>query len=394
MGDVAPLTILVKAPNLKAEDKRVACDRSWSVRQLKEHLSTIYPDKPPKNIQKLVYFGKLLKDDSFLREVLTQDCYDNIHTVHLVCPAQFAPTDNEVKSQSSYVPQFSSGVNQQASSQATNQVRHRSSAVGATSSNQNTPSQRSGQSQQTPATDSVSSFHWNSRLMTCQFRWTLLTKASGLICRPLKPTLTPQQRLWAQMCQQHCNMYNLHLQSAAMQYYAASTTPTAHNLDANQPEVLQAQAAVADGDDVVQLNAQGGVDAQVGQRDWLDTVYNFARFGMLLVLLYFYTTFGRFSIVLLTAIFFYLVQTNFFRLQRRRPAPVHPQPPQNEQNQAENQNNENNERANGGQIATEPNNNIPVTGTTSWFDVIRVICNLVMTFFTSLIPQNPAAVAN
>jgi len=46
MGDVAPLTILVKAPNLKAEDKRVACDRSWSVRQLKEHLSTIYPDKP------------------------------------------------------------------------------------------------------------------------------------------------------------------------------------------------------------------------------------------------------------------------------------------------------------------------------------------------------------
>jgi len=49
-----------------------------------------------------------------------------------------------------------------------------------------------------------------------------------------------------------------------------------------------------------------GVDAQVGQRDWLDTVYNFARFGMLLVLLYFYTTFGRFSIVLLTAIFFYL----------------------------------------------------------------------------------------
>lgn len=44
-----------------------------------------------------------------------------------------------------------------------------------------------------------------------------------------------------------------------MQYYAASTTPTAHNLDANQPEVLQAQAAVADGDDVVQLNAQGGV---------------------------------------------------------------------------------------------------------------------------------------
>jgi len=55
--------------------------------------------------------------------------------------------------------------------------------VGATSSNQNTPSQRSGQSQQTPATDSVSSFHWNSRykylmLLLIELR---VTPAAGYI---------------------------------------------------------------------------------------------------------------------------------------------------------------------------------------------------------------------
>ena len=40
------VTLIVKAPNQKVEDKRIACDRMWTVAQLKEHLSTVYPEKP------------------------------------------------------------------------------------------------------------------------------------------------------------------------------------------------------------------------------------------------------------------------------------------------------------------------------------------------------------
>lgn len=48
------------------------------------------------------------------------------------------------------------------------------------------------------------------------------------------------------------------------------------------------------------------MDAGVRANDWLDTLYAFTRFAMLMMLLYFYTTFGRFTIVLAVGIFFYL----------------------------------------------------------------------------------------
>lgn len=43
---LSAVTLIVKAPNQKVEDKRIACDRMWTVAQLKEHLSTVYPEKP------------------------------------------------------------------------------------------------------------------------------------------------------------------------------------------------------------------------------------------------------------------------------------------------------------------------------------------------------------
>lgn len=109
MEQLTPVTLIVKAPNQKVEDRRIACNKGWTVRQLKEHLSTVYPEKPVciaciastvvthllycdmtgtfalsilasyniwiyfqrEDQQKLVYYGKLLKDESHLHEVLT-----------------------------------------------------------------------------------------------------------------------------------------------------------------------------------------------------------------------------------------------------------------------------------------------------------------------------------
>jgi hypothetical protein len=40
------VTLIVKAPNQQIEDQNIECQSSWSVRQLKGHLSEIYPSKP------------------------------------------------------------------------------------------------------------------------------------------------------------------------------------------------------------------------------------------------------------------------------------------------------------------------------------------------------------
>ena len=40
------VTLIVKAPNQQIEDQNIECESSWTVRQLKGHLSEVYPSKP------------------------------------------------------------------------------------------------------------------------------------------------------------------------------------------------------------------------------------------------------------------------------------------------------------------------------------------------------------
>jgi len=44
--DMGPVTLVVKAPNHRIEDKTIAGDMGWTVRKLKEHISSIYPERP------------------------------------------------------------------------------------------------------------------------------------------------------------------------------------------------------------------------------------------------------------------------------------------------------------------------------------------------------------
>lgn len=40
------VTLTVKAPNQQIEDQSIECQSSWTVKQLKGHLSEVYPNKP------------------------------------------------------------------------------------------------------------------------------------------------------------------------------------------------------------------------------------------------------------------------------------------------------------------------------------------------------------
>lgn len=40
------VTLIVKAPNQQIEDQNIECQTSWTVKQLKGHLSEVYPSKP------------------------------------------------------------------------------------------------------------------------------------------------------------------------------------------------------------------------------------------------------------------------------------------------------------------------------------------------------------
>jgi len=46
MDSLTPVTLVVKAPNQKIGDLTVECALDWTVKQLKQHLSSVYPSKP------------------------------------------------------------------------------------------------------------------------------------------------------------------------------------------------------------------------------------------------------------------------------------------------------------------------------------------------------------
>ena len=46
LGSDLPVTLVIKAPNQRIEDQTVDCMLGWTVKKLKEHLRTVYPNKP------------------------------------------------------------------------------------------------------------------------------------------------------------------------------------------------------------------------------------------------------------------------------------------------------------------------------------------------------------
>jgi len=89
--------------------------------------------------------------------------------------------------------------------------------------------------------------------------------------------------------------------------------PAANRQAANLPRVEAAAANQRPRREIVRMNAQGGPlandddDEEMGNRDWLDWVYTFIRFLLLLCILYFYSSFDRFIATMVLVVIVYLL---------------------------------------------------------------------------------------
>lgn len=50
MENLSPVTLVVKAPNQKIGDQTIECALDWTVKKLKQHLSSVYPSKPVSHV--------------------------------------------------------------------------------------------------------------------------------------------------------------------------------------------------------------------------------------------------------------------------------------------------------------------------------------------------------
>lgn len=211
-------------------------------------------------------------------------------------------------------------------------------------------------------------------------------------------TYSPMTLLWWQ--QLYARQYYMHYQEMAA---------SSHHL---RPDLLSAQSGQSDpqnrpppeqrrGDPDVQMNAQGGevLNDEEQNRDWLDWVYTVSRAAILLSIVYFYSSFSRFVMVMGAMLLLYLHQAGWFPFnlendlqnpgdaahQDEMEAELHHDLQEMERVMDDGLGDEDGES---GEEGPEDPNGIPHAGflSSTW--------SFIVTFFMSLIPEGPPNAAN
>ncbi|KAF6301736.1 HERPUD family member 2 [Rhinolophus ferrumequinum] len=375
-GMEIPVTLIIKAPNQKYSDQTISCFLNWTVGKLKTHLSNVYPSKPQ----------------------------DEYHMVHLVCTSRTPPSSpesgtgrgsREALTSSSNSSSDQSGSTTPSSSQET-------LPLAASSSSEGLRQRALPQAQTDPARS-----HQFPYVMQGNVDNQLPGQAvpAGF---PVYPAFSPLQMLWWQQ---------LYAQQYYMQYQAVVSAQATPNANPAQPAPSQPlNLAHAPGEEPppapnlvaqenrpmnenVQMNAQGGpvLNEEDFNRDWLDWMYTFSRAAILLSIVYFYSSFSRFIMVMGAMLLVYLHQAGWFPFRQeggQQQAPNH----NAEVNDGQHANNlelEEMERLMDDGLEDESGEDAGEDGSAMQRPGLMASAwSFITTFFTSLIPEGPPQVAN
>lgn len=393
------ISIVVKTPNLRQEDQTIdGVNVNWTVRDLKTHLSTVYPTKPAVTEQRLIYSGKLLPDHLHLKDLSRQT--DSTLTLHLVCAMKSSAQQAVPQAKDPETPHSSS-----------------SSAASTPSTQSSTPPElRQRRAPASPTTAQTPT--WPSTQM---YGTPTMTQPSF----PTYSLYSPQQLLWLQhvYARQYYMQYHAALAAAntGPQHQTTATmaqyppVPPPHpvpvpaplanqnpidNLPANQ-NAAQDAAFIDPGaaNQNMRMNAQGGPvmeDEEELERDWLDWFYSAARLGVLLMIVYFNSNLSRFLLVMGMLFFMYMHTVGWFPFRRRAvqvPPPNAPPAPENN-NPAPAAEEADSPAEEAAEENSEPGPMAAVLVPQHRVSVMWTAWMFFKTFFSSLIPDVPQGVVN
>ncbi|KAJ8914816.1 hypothetical protein NQ315_014562 [Exocentrus adspersus] len=265
-----PVTLIVKAPNQQIEDQTIKCELSWTIKKLKQHLSEVYPSKPPKHEQKLIYSGQLLNDSVTLKEVLRQYEGQETHTVHLVCTSKYTKNFSQPVLHTTTPSSLSNDMNVA-----------------------NTQSQTEIPTPNIPPDQNIPNGQPN-------MPWTYVNGTQ------IDVNQYAVQVMWMQ--QAYLQYMTQYMQLAANAHAPNIQQITASNNaePAPQPNPVEQPAPVPE-------RAAAPRDLENPERDWLDVFYMLSRAMVLFSVVYFYSSPIRFIFVLLLGFGLYLYQIGFWR---------------------------------------------------------------------------------
>ncbi|XP_031807528.1 homocysteine-responsive endoplasmic reticulum-resident ubiquitin-like domain member 2 protein isoform X1 [Sarcophilus harrisii] len=352
--------------------------------------------------QRLVYSGRLLPDHLQLKDILRKQ--DDYHMVHLVCASRSPPSSPQSNSRRgseealTSISSFSSD-NSGSSTPSSSQE----SLTATASSGSEGPRYRN--SPQAPANpeQSLQFPYVVQGNVGNQFPGQALPAAF-----PVYPAFSPLQMLWWQ--QMYARQYY-------MQYQAAVSAQATSNTDPSRPAAAQVpnlahvparepqpgpNAGAQENRALnpnVQMNAQGGpvINEDDLNRDWLDWMYTFSRAAILLSIVYFYSSFSRFVMVMGAMLLVYLHQAGWLPFRQ-----------EGGQLQAPNNAGVNHDGQDGNNPDLEEMEHLMDDGLGEESEedagedasggpqpgLMASAWSFITTFFTSLIPEGPPQVAN
>ncbi|XP_062265112.1 homocysteine-responsive endoplasmic reticulum-resident ubiquitin-like domain member 2 protein isoform X2 [Platichthys flesus] len=361
-----PVILVIKAPNQNYDDQTINCFQDWTVEKLKAHLSDVYPSKPSSKDQRLVYSGKLLLDHFTLKDVLRKDEY---HMLHLVCAYRTPPCSPK--------PPRSTGNKPQ---------ENPASPTPFTNSN-SPPTGPQAQSSTGEISEGAGPFPYHQMYSQFMHSWNQ---------PPPQSYYSPMTLMWWQ--QLYATQYYMHYQllaaAAASSQHLRPDQPPAQS---HQPDPLsQRPPANRRGNPEIQMNAQGGeiLNEEDLNWDWLDWVYTFLRAAILLSIVYFYSSFSRFVMVMMAMLVLYLHQAGWFPFNLENELLLPEERANQDDMEAELQEMEglmddsSDDEGDSGEEGAEDPNSDPHTGflASTW--------SFVVTFFMSLIPEGPPNAAD
>ncbi|XP_020020194.1 homocysteine-responsive endoplasmic reticulum-resident ubiquitin-like domain member 1 protein isoform X2 [Castor canadensis] len=384
-----PVTLLVKSPNQRHRDLELSGDRSWTVGRLKAHLSRVYPERPRPEDQRLIYSGKLLSDHQCLRDLLPKE---KRHVLHLVCnvksPSKMPETSTKVAESMEWPSSPNQG--QYLGDSSSDGLRQREGLRNLSPSGWENISRPEAVQQAFqglgPGFPSYTTYGW------LQLSWFQQIYARQYYMQYLAATAASGSFVPSPSAQE-IPVVSAPAPAPIPNQFPAENQPVNQNA---APQVVVNPGANQN----LRMNAQGGPIVEEEDeinRDWLDWTYSAATFSVFLSILYFYSSMSRFLMVMGATIVMYLHHVGWFPFRQR---PLQNFLDDGPRPEAANQDPNNNlqEGADPDPESEDPNRLPPdrdVLGAEQTSPSFVSTAWLVFkTFFASLLPEGPPAIAN
>lgn len=399
----------VKTNSMQFEDKRIEANAGWNIKELKGKLSELYPTSTEE--QKLIYSGKLLSDNSVLKDVLREYDGQEAHTVHLVFTPKNSKSKFDVTRSSAFHNTSTSSTSSSAAAtsgspamaaanmnNSTNELRQRH-VTAASASHEN---RDNAQQQQNTAPIAAANIPTNFSEFQ-QFN------ANNILAQQYAMQYAWMQQAYTNYMSQVASYYEQNQQQLPQNFaYLPPQMPYMSPLPipSGSPGTSAEPAVAANASPQVQQPIQPAqqpvaepenrrfpniVQEEQENRDWLDILYSMSRCIILLCLVYFYSSPIRCIGVILIGVLLYLYhiyKQNQTRLNNNNNRAVNlnqqaaPAAPRQENNDERGQ-----DRVDG-DADVQPS--VAVAAEEPQVPFATIFKTFVISFFSSIIPEAPA----